>query len=226
MPNDLDLICFSHLRWGQVLQRTNQLMSRCSRERRVFFFEEPRFEEWASSKLSIEQISETLHVVTPVLAPGEDLTIGQREALSQLYRDFQLYYPMHWFYTPMAMDFARAASRSLSVYDCMDENCTFRDAPGALPERERELFSNADLVFAGGRSVFEAKRGQHSNVHLFPSSVDVDVGDEDADPDAFVTSSAWDDTWQRMWTLMMQTMTTKASARAPSDGKVRSRGSA
>lgn len=172
MPNDMDLICFSHLRWDHVFQRPNHLMSRCSLERRVFFFEEPRFEAGASC-LSVEQISPTLYVVTPLLAPGEDATLGQQEALRQLYRDYQLYYPMHWFYTPMALEFAREASRSITVYDCMDELSAFRGAAAALLERERELFSMADVVFTGGRSLFEAKRGLHPNVHLFPSSVDV-----------------------------------------------------
>jgi len=38
----------------------------------------------------------------------------------------------------------------------------------------RELTARADLVFAGGRSLYEAKRGRHAAVHLFPSSIDVD----------------------------------------------------
>ncbi|MDQ3233524.1 MAG: hypothetical protein M3Q07_17035, partial [Pseudobdellovibrionaceae bacterium] len=38
-----DLICFSHLRWNFVFQRPQHLMTRISRERRVFFFEEPIF---------------------------------------------------------------------------------------------------------------------------------------------------------------------------------------
>src|SRR5262245_21187406 len=36
-----DLNCFSHLRWDFVFQRPQHLLSRCARERRVFFVEEP-----------------------------------------------------------------------------------------------------------------------------------------------------------------------------------------
>src|SRR6185295_4170452 len=38
-----DLICLSHLRWDFVYQRPQHLLSRCARERRVFFIEEPVF---------------------------------------------------------------------------------------------------------------------------------------------------------------------------------------
>ncbi|MDM7923206.1 MAG: hypothetical protein QUS14_12975, partial [Pyrinomonadaceae bacterium] len=36
-----DLLCFSHLRWDFVYQRPQHLMSRFSKDRRVFFIEEP-----------------------------------------------------------------------------------------------------------------------------------------------------------------------------------------
>jgi UDP-galactopyranose mutase len=42
-----------------------------------------------------------------------------------------------------------------------------------LQKREAHLFNLADLVFTGGRSLYEAKQHQHANVHAFPSSIDV-----------------------------------------------------
>src|SRR5581483_10050186 len=42
----------------------------------------------------------------------------------------------------------------------------------AMRHNEEALFRLADLVFAGGPSLFNSKRKQHSSVHLFPSSVD------------------------------------------------------
>jgi glycosyltransferase involved in cell wall biosynthesis len=39
-------------------------------------------------------------------------------------------------------------------------------------DQERRLFELADVVFAGGKSLYESKRLQHANVHLFPSSID------------------------------------------------------
>jgi UDP-galactopyranose mutase len=59
------------------------------------------------------------------------------------------------------------------VYDCMDELSAFKGAPAGLKEAEVDLLSRASLVLTGGRSLFNAKRHAHGNVHLFPSSVDV-----------------------------------------------------
>nr|WP_240335497.1 glycosyltransferase [Pseudotabrizicola algicola] len=55
----------------------------------------------------------------------------------------------------------------------MDELSAFRFAPAGLRDLERDLLGRADLVFTGGRSLFEAKRAHHLDVHCFPSSVDV-----------------------------------------------------
>jgi UDP-galactopyranose mutase len=54
----------------------------------------------------------------------------------------------------------------------MDELSLFKGANPQLREFERELLGLADLVFTGGPSLYEAKRTQHHNVHLFPSSID------------------------------------------------------
>src|SRR5215210_7857801 len=80
--------------------------------------------------------------------------------------------PVLWFYTPMAMPLADALEPTAVVYDCMDELSAFAGADPMLPVREAELLAKADLVFTGGRRLYEAKRGRHSAVHCFPSSVD------------------------------------------------------
>jgi UDP-galactopyranose mutase len=54
----------------------------------------------------------------------------------------------------------------------MDELSGFQDAAPELEPLESELLSHADIVFTGGASLYEAKRGRHRNVHLFPSAVD------------------------------------------------------
>jgi UDP-galactopyranose mutase len=41
-----------------------------------------------------------------------------------------------------------------------------------MKEREIELLRWADLVFTGGHSLYEAKRGQHRCIYPFPSSID------------------------------------------------------
>ncbi|MEO5996248.1 MAG: glycosyltransferase [Chitinophagaceae bacterium] len=54
----------------------------------------------------------------------------------------------------------------------MDELSAFKFAPASLKENEEKLFKNADLVFTGGHSLFEAKKHRHSQIYPFPSSID------------------------------------------------------
>ena len=99
-----DLICFSHLRWHFVWQRPQHLLSRASRDRRVWFVEEPQFAE-GEPRLEIVRVSPQLSVVTPQLPPRLDES-GQRRAMQALMeswwraRAFDL--PLTWYYTPMA----------------------------------------------------------------------------------------------------------------------------
>ena len=96
--------------------------------------------------------------------------------LAEYLRDFDIDDYIAWFYTPMALPLLpRAARRARSIYDCMDELSAFRNAPRQMLQRESgAAASAADLVFTGGPSLYEAKRGLHANVHCFPSSVDAD----------------------------------------------------
>jgi hypothetical protein len=171
-----DLICLSHLRWSFVFQRPNHLLTQCSRERRVFFVEEPVLLDPADAgrkgaELAIREVSPQLYVVTPQVQYGSDVVAAQRELLQQLYQRQNISAPIVWFYTPMALEFACDLPAVAHVYDCMDELSAFRGAPRELQALERELFGLADLVFTGGQSLFERKRNLHPSVHLFPSNL-------------------------------------------------------
>ena len=186
MQPGTDLICLSHLRWNFVFQRPNHLMSECSREHRVFFVEEPLFIDPAAidtatapstaprAELEIREVQPQLYTVTPRLLMEDDPIKAQRDLLEELCERYRITAPTVWFYTPMALKFARDLRASVRVYDCMDELSAFRGAPRELQGLERELFERADLVFTGGQSLYESKRGSHPSVHLFPSSVDVE----------------------------------------------------
>jgi UDP-galactopyranose mutase len=55
----------------------------------------------------------------------------------------------------------------------MDQLSAFAGAPAAMAHYEQRLLQRADVVFAGGYSLYEAKRQDHARVYPFPSSVDV-----------------------------------------------------
>jgi UDP-galactopyranose mutase len=150
-------------------------MTRCARNRRVFFVEEPEFGCVSTPKLRCEVVG-AVTVVVPQLS-ADMAPEASRAALRQLLdgmlhthgvSDYVL-----WYYTPMALAFTDHLTPVATVYDCMDELAAFKGAPAMLKNFEAELMDRADLVLTGGQSLYEAKRHQHRNIHPFPSSVDV-----------------------------------------------------
>lgn len=175
MTKDIDLVCFSHLRWDFVYQRPQHLLSRCATERRVFFIEEPIFAN-SSMRLEVRETDCGVHVVVPQLPEGlrSDIAITavMKEMTYRLFLDHAIDEYVFWYYTPMALKFTSHFNPVASVYDCMDELSAFKDAPAVLPQLEKELFRRVDLVFTGGQSLYEVKRNQHRAVYAFPSSID------------------------------------------------------
>src|SRR6185503_8090868 len=170
-----DLVCFSHLRWDFVYQRPQHLLSRCARDRRVFFIEEPIFAN-SSMRLDVRETDTGVHVVTPQLPEGLRseiaITAVMKEMTDRLCLDHAIDEDVFWYYTPMALNFTSHFTPKASVYDCMDELSAFKGASTSLPQLEKELFGRVDLVFTGGQSLYEAKRNQHRAVYAFPSSID------------------------------------------------------
>ena len=189
-PRDL-LLCLSHLRWDFVFQRPQHLLTRAARGREVLFFEEPIAAAGTPApRLETRRTPEGVTAAVPHLPEGmsgEAAAAAQRRLLDALLaergggaldrrggrgRRGGRRALVAWFYTPMALEFAAHLTPDLTVYDCMDELSLFRGAPPRLLELERALLARADLVFTGGRSLYEAKRDRHRDVHCFPSSID------------------------------------------------------
>jgi UDP-galactopyranose mutase len=171
-----DLVCFSHLRWDFVYQRPQHLLTRCARDRRVFFVEEPIFGN-GSMRLEMREADAGIRVVVPHLPEGLRSEIAttavMKEMIRRLFFENGIHNYVFWYYTPMALTFTNHFNPIASVYDCMDELSAFKGAHDRLPELEKQLFQHVDLVFTGGQSLYEAKRNSHKAVHAFPSSIDV-----------------------------------------------------
>src|SRR5688572_7872967 len=185
-PNTHALIVHSHLRWDFVWQRPQQILSRLARRRPVLYVEEPVFIDGVGmSALDVTTPCGGVYRVVPKL-PGAlrdsydtacarvrsllTAHLAADGALGEKFTDC-----VQWFYTPMpAPTMLGAFGERGVVYDCMDELSQFRFAPPELVERERLLLSRADVVFTGGRKLFESKSRHHRNVHFFGCGVDVD----------------------------------------------------
>ncbi|WP_322896233.1 MULTISPECIES: glycosyltransferase [unclassified Yoonia] len=165
------LLCFSHLRWDFVHQRPQHLLNAAAESYRVYFIEEPEFAPLAAH-YRMRVATSGVTVLTPVFDALTDHVEQQKILVQGLQRNLGGGPVVHWFYTPMALRFARGLPCDLCVYDCMDELSAFRFAPPDLAALETELLAQSDLVFTGGKSLFAAKRQLHDDVHCFPSSVD------------------------------------------------------
>ncbi len=171
------LICFSHLRWDFVTQRPQHLMTRFAQTQSVFVWEEhipcdhplPFLEHHPFPADNVIALRPRL----PHWWNAEQVEAGLRQLLDMLVATSIRAAPVLWFYTPMMLPFAEHLDAAAVVYDCMDELSAFRFADPALLDREARLLVRADLVFTGGYSLYEAKRGRHRDVHAFPSAVDV-----------------------------------------------------
>ena len=180
---DFDVLCFSHLRWDFVTQRPQHLLNEAARTRRVFYWEEPVWqtreasvgaEAGATSYLEVIYQPSGVVVLRPHVRADDDGVDEQRQLLSAFLAKEAITGFVSWYYTPMAYTFTRQLDPVIVVYDCMDQLSNFKDAPKELVQREAELLRRADVVFTGGLSLYEEKQSQHENVHLFPSSVDVE----------------------------------------------------
>ncbi|HWR51748.1 MAG TPA: FAD-dependent oxidoreductase [Bryobacteraceae bacterium] len=174
------IVTFSHLRWDFVYQRPQHLLSRFAarHNRRVLFIEEPVQDESEVLSWEFKEPEPNILVCRPH-TPAKSFGFSE-EQLPLIQRLMPTLVDQHvpedhilWFYTPMALPLAETLRPKAIVYDCMDELSAFLGAPPALLAREDELYNIADVVFTGGPSLYQAKKGRHSNVHCFPSSVDL-----------------------------------------------------
>lgn len=175
--DDHDLIVFSHLRWDFVFQRPHHLITRFSKNRRVYFIEEPHFTDSLSSSYERSARDHGLNVIIPKLPSGlnqQDMWEELKLLVDQLIETERISDFTSWYYTPMALPFSRHLRPSNIVFDCMDELSAFKNAPSQLLQLEAELMETADVVFTGGHALYEAKCDRHGNIHSFPSSIDAE----------------------------------------------------
>ncbi len=178
------IIVHCHLSWDWVWQRPQQFVSRLSRQHRILFVEtlapDPQL---STATARFERAKEFPNITLLRLQfpawrwpDGEYIDLERR----RLVQEFvigpgagQFENPVQWFYDPMAAPaFLGHMGEILTVYDCMDELSKFRGAPPQIVERETELLKRADVVFTGGRKLFEAKSRWNGNCHFYACGVE------------------------------------------------------
>jgi len=179
------IIVHCHLRWDFVWQRPQQFLSRLSKKHRILFVEGPilhdeNIEPYAELKPSEKYpnvIVMQTYFPSSRFHDGEWVDAKRRELLDDvlcgpLKGKFER--SVQWFYDPMAVEAHLGQHGAIStVYDCMDELSQFKFCPPALIERESRLLAAADVVFAGGRKMWQSKSRYNSNAHFYGCGVDV-----------------------------------------------------
>ncbi|MES2803736.1 MAG: glycosyltransferase family 1 protein [Bdellovibrionota bacterium] len=169
-----DLLAFSQTRWGFVYQRTQQLLSRYAKHRRVFFVEEPVFTETTQisyRKVFVENGVEVIKPVLPNNLSASEISEAMKRVVDDLIEDEFIINFSVWYDSANAIDYSRHLSPISTIYDCVQE--TNPEKPSELSIHEIELLEKADLVFAANEKLYSHRKNQHHNIHNFPNSIDL-----------------------------------------------------
>ncbi|MFA9192628.1 glycosyltransferase [Flavobacterium sp. FZUC8N2.13] len=161
-----DMIVFCHLRWQFVYQRPQHIISRMAKTMKILFVEEPLHYNENENSGNLIIINEMLHVLQPNVKDIQSIA-----AIIPKYVSNKII-SLGWFYSAAFCPILESIHFENVVYDCMDELSLFKNAPMHLINQEKYLMSQANIIFTGGKSLYESKKRFHKNVHCFPSSVD------------------------------------------------------
>ncbi|MFN8483427.1 MAG: glycosyltransferase [Anaerolineae bacterium] len=183
------ILVLAHLGWDFVWQRPQHILSRLAQHYPVIYVNEPQVSPTTEGQPQLRVVADerNLTAYQPRFPDRADVLNHWREVYVGLARDAMLRHGwlrveggretltrpvILWFYTPMPVYALDSLPHDVVVYDVMDQLANFKGAARDLPQREARLLQHADVVFTGGRSIYEARGGRHSNLHLFASGVD------------------------------------------------------
>jgi UDP-galactopyranose mutase len=159
-----------HLRWDGVWQRPHHLLTRLAQKMPVIVIEEPH-----GAAIDRDEVRHEgrLTVIRPQRRRGWGEPFVDAQALATARA---LAGPRRcgaWLYTPMMSELIDAFAASPAVYDAMDDLASFDFAPRGMREREAALLERADVVFAGGHTLYDSRRAYGAKVHCHPSGVEL-----------------------------------------------------
>lgn len=173
-PTRPPLVVFGALRWAFDWQRPQQLLTRLAKHYRVLYVEEP-VTTHQDAYLECTEVAPGVEILvahTRCDAPGfQDAQFPVMSALLlRFLRERGIVEPLVWLDTPAPLPLAEALQPRAMLYDCHDDSAAASGDP-ALLAREARLMRRADVVLAGGPSLYESHRARHPNVHCVGNAV-------------------------------------------------------
>ena len=173
------LVVFAPFRWQVDCHRPQHLLTRLAKHYRVIVVEEP-VTTHADAYLELSTPAPGVELLVPHTridasqAPGfhDDQLPVLQALLGDFVREQGISQPVAWLYTPLALPLAQSLAPRCVVVDVMEDLAAAAHASAALCQREDALMQLADVVIAGGPSLYQSRRGLHSNVHCIANAVD------------------------------------------------------
>lgn len=161
-----DVIVFCHYRWQFVYQRPQHIIGRLATNLKVLFIEEPLLNPDSNRSGNLIVMNDNLHILQP--------NVQNIESIAHIIPEYvtNKSVPVGWFYSPSFSPLLKHINFQTVIYDCMEEPSLIKGDSKDAINQEKYLMSRADIIFTNGRSLYESKKQRHSNVHLFPGSVD------------------------------------------------------
>ncbi len=174
------LVAFARQPWGEAWRRGQHLLSRLSADYDVHVVEPAVHDPGAEPHLQVREPIPGVRALSPHIPTAD--AAGSPEhlaALQPLLADYcaenGVLEPLVWFETPSALPLAADLDPVAMIYDCGDDPAALEPDPAlaaAVRAHEDALMGAADLVLAGGPSLYEACRARHPAVHCLPDAVD------------------------------------------------------
>ena len=190
LPPWVDIVAFSSTKWEDAHERPRQLMTRCAKTHRVFFFQEPKFDACDDPYLEL-LTKDRVNIVIPHLREAELNSERNKEKLIGLLLSLaEIHQYIFWYFSPLAIESTTHFNPRCVVYDCMNEPSWLRAAFSDIYENcKKKLTSRANHIFTTDLKMCLDASRLVTNVHLFADARDPKTED-------------WDSLWNEMSRLI------------------------
>jgi hypothetical protein len=190
LPPWVDIVAFSSTTWEDAKERPRELMTRCAKSHRVFFFQKQKYDACDDPYLELS-VQQRVNVVTPHLRKDSVSERNIEKLIGLLLSLAEIHQYIFWYFSPLAIEYTGQFGPRAMVYDCMNEPAGLRKAfPDMYEVCKRKLTSAADMIFTTDLAM--CLDPNKRNVHLFADAVDPKSPD-------------WDELWKEMSRLINRT---------------------